>query len=222
MAARRSTAAKARRVAVVEPHVLQRNRTVELLHRDAGLDVVFAGESVLTLMAWMRGRERSGWPHLLVTELLGPGLGARDRAAVCALREAGVRVLLMSSLHPRGATQRILDEGVDGVVSKVDEEAELVRAVGRVLAGEPAITERALAALRMAPTAPRLSEQETKVLEFYAVGQPIDDIAAQIGVRPDTARKYLSRVKEKYVAIGRPAKTRLDLARRAHEDGLVE
>ena len=222
MTPKRITAATARRVAVVEPHVLQRNRTAQLLHHDPGLDVVFAGESVLALMAWMSAQDRSGWPHLLITELLGPPLGMRDRAAVRALREAGVRVLLLSSLHPRGATQRILDEGVDGVVSKTDEEAEVMRAVARVLAGEPAITGRALAALQMAPTAPRLSEQETKVLELYAVGQPIDDIAAQIGVRPDTARKYLSRVKEKYAAIGRPAKTRLDLARRAHEDGLID
>ena len=222
MAVKRGHAVRARRVAVVEPHVLQRNRTAELLHRDADLNVVFAGETVLALMTWMSTQARTHWPHLLITELLGPTLGPRDRAAVTALREAGIRVLLMSSLHPRGPTQRILDEGVDGVVSKADEETELLHTIGRVLAGEPAITDRALAALRTAPTAPRLSEQETKVLELYALGQPIDDIATQIGVRPDTARKYLSRVKEKYVTIGRPAKTRLDLARRAHEDGLID
>lgn len=60
------------------------------------------------------------------------------------------------------------------------------------------------------------------MLALYAAGQPIDEVAAQVAVRPDTAHKHLSRINEKDVAIGRPAKTRLDLARRAREDGLID
>jgi len=208
-------------VAIAEPHVLQRNRAAQLLRKGAGLEVVFSGDSVQTLMTWMRGQDDSRWPHLLVAELLGTQAGERERAAVVALREAGVRVLLMSTLHPRRAAQRLLDAGLDGMVSKSDEEPEFLSAVAQALIGGAAVTNRAFAALRAAPAAPRLSEQEMRVLEFYAIGRPIDEIATEIGVRPDTARKYLSRVKQKYGASGRPAKTRLDLARLASEDGLI-
>lgn len=201
--------------------MFQRLRTVELLRHGAGHEVVFAGDSVLALMTWMSARERSDWPHLIVAELIGPFTGDRDRAAVTALREAGVRVLLLSALHPRRAAQRIVEEGIDGVVSKSDEEAQFLHAVTSAVAGHRPITDRAAESMRPSPNAPRLSAQETRVLELYAAGQPIEEVAAEIGVRPDTARKYLSRVKEKYAAIGRPSRTRLDLARRAWEDGLI-
>ncbi len=44
--------------------------------------------------------------------------------------------------------------------------------------------------------------------------------ARNLGIRPDTAKTYLERVKTKYQAIGRPAYTKIDLAKRITEDDL--
>ncbi|MBN9157281.1 MULTISPECIES: hypothetical protein [unclassified Microbacterium] len=209
-----------RRAAIIEAHVLQRLRTADLLRHECGLDVVLTADSMLSLMTWMRGRERSEWPHLLLVDLLDPSGSDRDRAAVTALREAGMRVLLVSALRPRLAARRILDTGIDGVASKSDDERVLAATVLATLAGDRPVTKNAAGAMQPLPGSPHLSRQETKALELYATGQPIDLVAEQIGVRPDTARKYLSRVKQKYAAVGRPARSRLDLARRAWEDGI--
>jgi len=46
-------------------------------------------------------------------------------------------------------------------------------------------------------------------------------VAGQLGIANSTAREYLDRVRVKYVEIGRPAPTKLDLLRRAVEDGIL-
>lgn len=210
-----------RRAAVVEPQVLQRSGTTELLHRECAVDVVFTADAMPALMTWMRVRDRPEWPHLLVVDPLALDGGDRDRAAIAALREAGMRVLLLSALRPRLAAQRIVGAGVDGVASKYDDEATLVTAVLATLAGHRPFTARAAQAMQLPSGSPRLSAQELRALELYAAGRPIEEVAESIGVRPDTARKYLSRVKDKYAAIGRPAPTRLELAYRAWQDGIA-
>jgi hypothetical protein len=42
----------------------------------------------------------------------------------------------------------------------------------------------------------------------------------KIGVSPRTAEDYLNRIKKKYEDVGRPARTKLELAQRLREDGL--
>jgi len=217
----RAHSRKLRRAAVVEPYVMQRTRTAEVLERQGGLEVVHASDSMAALMTWMRGQDRSNWPHLLVVDLLPLRPGDRDVAAVTALREAGMRVLLLSGLSPRRSAQRVVDAGVDGIVSKLDTEQTFLECVAAALVGEPAVSAVAKAAISHSADAPELSPQEAKVLVLYVDGSPIAAVAEQIGVRPDTARKYLARVKQKYASLGRTASTKLDLARLAYEDGFI-
>lgn len=205
---------------------MQRLGTVELLRTRAGLEVVHDGDSVASLLTWMRGRDKSNWPHLLVAETLPASTedsteAAVAEAAVAALRDAGMRILLLSSLIPRHAAQRIVDAGVDGVASKLDGEQAVLECVAAVLARKPAVTALARSALAAGPRTPVLSVQEARVLELYASGERIAVVAQKIGVRQDTARKYLARIKQKYSALGRRANSKLDLARLAREDGLV-
>ena len=68
---------------------------------------------------------------------------------------------------------------------------------------------------------PRLSAQETRVLVGYVSGLKLEAAARRAGVRPCTAKQYLDRVRRKYRDAGRPAQTKLELALRAREDGLL-
>jgi two-component system, NarL family, nitrate/nitrite response regulator NarL len=73
----------------------------------------------------------------------------------------------------------------------------------------------------MTEARPHLSVQETAVLLAYVSGLKLTAAARRAGVRPGTAKQYLDRVKRKYAGIGRPAHTKLELATRAREDGLL-
>src|SRR5690606_17037249 len=152
----------------------------ELLEGRAGLEVVHAGDALPALMTWMRGQDRSNWPHLLVVELLPNNADDQARAAVAALRKAGMRVLLLSCLFPRWSAQRIAADGVDGIASKLDGEHAVLECVAAALAGEAIVTARAKADLASDTNAPELSTQERRVLELYAVGNPIAVVAERI------------------------------------------
>lgn len=73
----------------------------------------------------------------------------------------------------------------------------------------------------LALVSPSLSAQETTVLVGYVTGLTLASAARRAGVRLGTAKQYLDRVKRKYESAGRPARTKLELAARAREDGLL-
>jgi two-component system, NarL family, nitrate/nitrite response regulator NarL len=64
----------------------------------------------------------------------------------------------------------------------------------------------------------QLSVREHALLTAYVSGMTLEEAARHVGVRPTTAKTYLRRVRAKYEAIGRPANTKVELARRVWED----
>lgn len=136
-----------------------------------------------------------GWPVLLFTQVMHPGV-----VATC------------------------LRAGAQGVVGKHEDWAVLGEAVQTVLRGEHHMTAdwaAAVQALVAGPT-PALAPREAQVLGLYAAGLPLKSVARRLSVGEETAKEYLARVKRKYLDAGRPARTRTDLYRRAVEDGLVD
>lgn len=67
----------------------------------------------------------------------------------------------------------------------------------------------------------QLGRRERDVLHLYASGLPLKAVAEQLGIAHSTAREHLDRVRAKYVEVGRPAPTKVDLLRRAVEDGIL-
>ena len=67
----------------------------------------------------------------------------------------------------------------------------------------------------------QLGRREREILHLYASGLPLKLAAEQLGIGYSTAREYLDRIRVKYVEVGRPAPTKVDLLRRAVEDGIL-
>lgn len=68
---------------------------------------------------------------------------------------------------------------------------------------------------------PRLSDRERNVLVLYVSGLKMTSVARRLDISPHTAKEYLDRARGKYVAVGRPAPTKVDLHREAMRDGLI-
>lgn len=66
-----------------------------------------------------------------------------------------------------------------------------------------------------------LSPREEAVLRAYASGKTVDAVARELDLQVSTVREYLNRARDKYEQAGREADTRVDLYKRAVEDGLV-
>lgn len=68
---------------------------------------------------------------------------------------------------------------------------------------------------------PQLSTRECEVLRVWLHSDSKRDIAAQLDLSVGTVNTYLTRVREKYADIGRPARTKSALMARALQDGIV-
>ncbi|MGC4888889.1 response regulator [Micromonospora sp. DT227] len=135
---------------------------------------------------------------------------------------SGRRVLVLSVWARPDQVVATFAAGCSGYVTKDHDLRALATAVRDVAAGRPAFSsELAFACLGDArPTRPRLSPRERGVLLAYASGMTLTATARHLGIKPETARTYLDRVKAKYHDLGRPSRTKLDLADRVREDRL--
>src|SRR4051812_19996349 len=67
----------------------------------------------------------------------------------------------------------------------------------------------------------RLSHCERQVLALYATGAKAQAVATSVGLSANTVTTYVRRIRRKYEQAGRRASSRIDLYRRAVEDGIL-
>jgi two-component system, NarL family, nitrate/nitrite response regulator NarL len=157
---------------------------------------------------------------VLLDLVLRDGTDAADNVA--RLVEAGLRVLVISVWVNLPQVAATFAAGARGYLTKDHDLPELASAVRTIAAGGTVYSpELALACLNdTRPQRPRLSTREREVLLAYASGMTLNAAARHVGVRPETAKTYLDRVKAKYHSVGRPTYTKDQLAQRVREDGM--
>nr|WP_272918331.1 LuxR C-terminal-related transcriptional regulator [Microbacterium sp. TL13] len=67
-----------------------------------------------------------------------------------------------------------------------------------------------------------MSTREAEVLGLYASGETAEHVALLLHISRETVLDHIRRVRAKYAAVERTATTKVDLLRRAVEDGIVE
>lgn len=209
-------------VAVVEDHLLQRKRTEELVASQPGLQMVWSGETLPAFLAWVTDARAEVRPQLLLLDLMverGPSATPEQIETVI---QAGIRVLVISALASPALIRRVIRAGVGGVVGKRDSEADIVTAIWTTLGQGHWMTPELASVIAGDDARPALSEQEERALVLYASGLTLDGVAGAMDIKADTAKKYLSRVKLKYAAAGRPVNTKLELNEAARLDGFLD
>lgn len=142
---------------------------------------------------------------------------------VRAIAATGPRVLVVSVVADPNQITGAYAAGAAGYLTKDRDLGEVMRAVRAIAGGQdwyPPELAFAMAHDRR-PGRPHLSARELELLLAYAAGMTLDAAARRTGIRPATAKHYLERVKQKYRSAGRPTYTKLDLADRVREDGLL-
>lgn len=139
------------------------------------------------------------------------------------LRAEGYRVVVYSIADNLRLLRRALAGGADGVCRKAEPIQETVAAILAVADGQQAISQEILQAIEGDTTyvAAALGPREREVLSLYAAGLEIPEIARTLYITENSVKEYLKRIRAKYTQVDRPAASKLELFRRAIEDGIV-
>ena len=140
-----------------------------------------------------------------------------------ALRARGHRVLVYSIADNTRLLRRALAGGADGVCRKAETIADTIEAVVAVAEGRHVLSQEVLAAIEgdRDYVAAALGAREREVLSLYAAGLEIPEVARALFITENSVKEYLKRIRAKYTQVDRPAASKLELFRRAIEDGIV-
>ncbi|GAB3600706.1 response regulator transcription factor [Microbacterium tumbae] len=209
------------RVALIDDHESVRLGLEAACERDGRQSVVFSGSTVSSYLAW-RMSTRAAPADVVVLDLtLGDGTTVTEN--VSALVADGASVVIHSVADRPAAVREALSAGAAGVISKSSALDEVLDAIRTVARGEALNNVEWASAVEgdRAFADAQLSVREREVLRLYATGLPLKVVAERLGVAYSTAKENITRIRVKYVEVGRPAPTKVDLLRRAMEDGLV-
>ncbi|GAA3735178.1 response regulator transcription factor [Leifsonia bigeumensis] len=214
-----STEAKRRgiRVGVVDDHESVR-LGLKAACIDAGFEFVLAAASVREFVSELGGRECD-----VVVLDLSLGDGSTVTENVKAVQATGCAVLIHSIADRVALVREALAAGAAGVIPKSSATKTVMSALATVARGDVLNNlewATAIDADRDFSKA-QLGRREREILHLYASGLPLKLAAERLGIGYATAREYLDRIRVKYVEVGRPAPTKVDLLRRAVEDGIL-
>lgn len=204
-------------VAIVDDHESVR-LGLRMACGEAGFTVT--GEAA-TVPALLPALERTPTDMVVLDLSLGDGSSVTDN--VRRLQDAGSAVLVHSIADRVQAVREALAAGAAGVIPKSAPTGAVVDAIRTVAEGGVLNNLEWASAIDADSDFARakLGQRERDVLHLYASGLPLKAVAAELGIAHSTAREYLDRIRVKYVEVGRPAPTKVDLLRRAVEDGIL-
>ena len=207
-------------VAAVDDHPIVLRGLAGVLAALPGIQLVAAAASVEELLA---GPGREADVVLLDLNLQeGSPTAVPDAPEnIRRLIDAGLAVVVFSAVAEPARVRAAMRAGACGFVPKTDDVDELGTAIRAAAAGSGWVSPH-LAFLMLtddSPDRPALSRQELEALRLYATGMALKTVARKMQVSPETAKQYIERVRMKYRRVGREAATKVDLFRRAVEDG---
>jgi DNA-binding NarL/FixJ family response regulator len=205
------------RVSVVDDHESVR-LGLKAACTDAGFEFIVAAASVDELISQLAGRECD-----VVVLDLSLGDGSTVTENVKRVQAVGSAVLIHSIADRVASVREALAAGAAGVIPKSSATKTVISAVETVARGDVLNNLEWATAIDADSdfAKAQLGRREREILHLYASGFPLKLAAQQLGIGYSTAREYLDRIRVKYVEVGRPAPTKVDLLRRAVEDGIL-
>jgi len=186
-------------VVVVDDHPFYRDGITRGLVRSGRMKVVGeaeGGRAALELIAQER-------PDVAVVDYQMPDL---DGIAVLrsVVRDAfSTKVLLLSAVTDPAVVFEAIQEGARGYLSKEARRSEIVDAVARVAGGRTVVPPELAAGLaeqvrlRRTTDGPVLSERERQVLDGFARGRSIPQLAAELYLAASTIKTHAQRLYRK-------------------------
>ena len=187
------------KVVLVEDEILVRTLIRGLLETTGNIDVV--GEAVNGEEAVRLVKKRC--PEVVVFDINLPGIGAIEATRLLRRMDESIRLLALSPNVDPSVPLRLLEMGVDGVVTKSSSPEEFVEAVREVRRGHKYLDARVARNIVLDRVSGRLSPldaltpREIEVMTWIAKGRRVAEIADALARSPKTISTLRSRVLRK-------------------------
>ena len=190
-----------------------------------GCRLVFEDAGMPWSVCWYASLRDVEWPDGRVLVILDLRLedNSTPTQILREIEQRGLPVIAYTSAESPILVLEAIAGGVLAIVRKSGPSSDLVRAIQDALDGRPSASLDWAAALDADEdfVVDYLAPIEADVLAHYAEGEKSETVARILNLSKNTVNTYVARIRDKYRAAGRPADTRVDLFRRAAEDGLV-
>lgn len=188
------------RVLVVEDHAAYRRALASLLELEPGIQC--AGECRTAEQAMERLHDTSA--HVALLDINLPRASGIDCARAIRKCHEAIDIVMLTVEHDVRHVFEALCAGAVGYLLKPATGTEIVEAIRLAASGgSPMSAEIARLVVdyfRHAPAPsplPKLSAQETRVIEHLANGLRLKEIATELGIELSTAQTYIRRIYEK-------------------------
>jgi len=172
---------------------------------------VGSARTVASALALLRGTDP---PDVVLCDIqLDSGIDGLD--VVDAAKQAGVRVIVLTSFDRSSLMRAAFERGASGFLDKKSDPAEILAAVRAVAAGGTAFSAASLDAARSAARPP--SSREIQVIGLIQRGATSDEIGGRLGISTRTVESHLRRLFDRYGVV-----SRAELAVLALNEGWVE
>jgi two-component system response regulator DevR len=205
-----------RRVALIDDHEVVAAAFASVVSQLPGFEFVGVAATVPELL------ERFNQVDLVVLDLrLADGSSPANN--VEQLRASGANVLVFTSGESPYLVRSVAKTSILGVIRKSAPVASLLEALTRAAIGEVVISTDWAAAVASDPDlkVAGLSAKEQQVLVLFADGFKAQQVAQEAGIAVATVEDYVRRIRAKYARVDRDAPTKIDLYKRAVEDGFL-
>lgn len=206
------------RVMVVDDHLVVREGLIALLETFPDFKMVGeagSGEEAVQLCAEVE-------PDVILMDLVMPDVSGVEATRTIRQRYPDCQVLAVTSFKETEMVRGVLEAGAIGYLLKTVSADELAEAIRSAHRGELTVAADASSVVLEAITSPPapgrdLTERELDVLELLVQGLSNSEIAARLGVSPNTVKNHLRSIYSKLDVSTRTAATTL-----AIKHGLVE
>lgn len=190
--------------------------TTGVINAQSDMHVTAAASTVAGL------RERADAVDLTLLDL-NLGDGSTPARNIYALAGFTKHIIAYTAGDRPEFIRQAVRAGASAVIRKSGHPFELVDAIRQVMRGKHVVSAEWADALESDPefTAAKLTRREAEVLALYASGESADSVAEALFISRETVYDHISRIRAKYVGLDRAAPTKVDLLRRAIEDGIV-
>lgn len=205
------------RIGLIDDHAAVAIAVRAALERTSELCLVTSATTVDGLRSTCRDM-----PEIVVLDLRLAD-GTSPATNVERLTAAGSQVLAYTSGESRYLLREVARTGVLGIVRKSEPLSALPAALLDIVRGHPRMDLTWAATVSDDPRTvnAKLSKHEQRIVSLFADGYTAQAVADTAGIALSTVEDYIRRIRAKYATAGRPAVTKVDLYKRAIEDGFL-